>query len=218
MKEFLIVLFRTVFFYFFVMTMYRLMGKREIGQLGVVDLIVSILIAELVAISIENTSDSIFLTIIPIVLLVALEIVLARMSLKSKRIRTFFGGKPSIIIEKGKVNYKEMVKQRYTMDDLLFELRQKSIKSLESIEYALLEPNGKLSIFEKKLFDKNCPLPLIVDGEIQVSTLKLIKKSKLWLREILRQKRLAVSDVFYCFYKGYSLYIIKKDELIEKKL
>lgn len=218
MKEFLIVLFRTVFFYFFVMAMYRMMGKREIGQLGVVDLIVSILIAEMVAISIENTSDSIFMTIIPIALLVILEIVLARISLKSKKLRTFFGGKPSIIIEKGKVNYKEMVKQRYTMDDLLFELRQKSIKSLESIEYAFLEPNGKLSIFEKKLFDKNCPLPLIVDGEIQMSTLKLIKKSKIWLREILRQKRLSVSDVFYCFYKGYSLYIIKKDELIEKKI
>lgn len=214
MKEFLIVLFRTVFFYFFVMTMYRIMGKREVGQLGVVDLIVSILIAELVAISIENTSDSIFLTIIPIGLLVVLEIVLAKISLKSKKIRTFFGGKPSIIIDKGKVDYQEMVRQRYTMDDLLLELRQKGIKSLESVEYAFLEPNGKLSIFERKLFDKNLPLPLIVDGEIQSHTLKLINKSKLWLRECLRKQNLSVNDVFYCFYKGYSLYVIKKGELI----
>lgn len=214
MKEFLIVLFRTVFFYFFVMTMYRIMGKREVGQLGVVDLIVSILIAELVAISIENTSDSIFMTIIPIGLLVVLEIALAKLALKSKKVRTFFGGKPSIIIDRGKVDYKEMVKQRYTMDDLLFELRQKSIKSLENVEYALLEPNGKLSIFEKKLFDKNCPMPLIVDGEIQTSTLKLIKKSKMWLKENLRKQNLCPSDVFYCFYKGYTLYIVKKNELI----
>lgn len=214
MKEFLIVLFRTVFFYFFVMTMYRIMGKREVGQLGVVDLIVSILIAELVAISIENTSDSIFMTIIPIGLLVVLEIALAKLALKSKKVRTFFGGKPSIIIDRGKVDYKEMVKQRYTMDDLLFELRQKSIKSLETVEYALLEPNGKLSIFEKKLFDKNCPMPLIVDGEIQTSTLKLIKKSKMWLKENLRKQNLCPSDVFYCFYKGYTLYIVKKNELI----
>ncbi len=214
MKEFLLVLFRTVFFYFFVMAMYRMMGKREVGQLGVVDLIVSILIAELVAISIENLEDSIFLTIIPIALLVALEIGLARLSLKSKRVRTFFGGKPSIIIDRGRVDYKEMVKQRYTMDDLLFELRQKSIKSLESVEYAFLEPNGKLSIFEKKLFDKNYPLPLIVDGEIQLSTLRLIKKSKLWLHESLRKKNLAVRDVFYCFYKGTNLYVVKKDELV----
>ena len=214
MKEFLIVLFRTVFFYFFVMTMYRIMGKREVGQLGVVDLIVSILIAELVAISIENTSDSIFMTIIPIGLFVVLEIALAKLALKSKKVRTFFGGKPSIIIDRGKVDYKEMVKQRYTMDDLLFELRQKSIKSLETVEYALLEPNGKLSIFEKKIFDKNCPMPLIVDGEIQTSTLKLIKKSKIWLKESLRKQNLCPSDVFYCFYKGYTLYIVKKNELI----
>lgn len=211
----MIVLFRTVFFYFFVMFMYRIMGKREVGQLGVVDLIVSILIAELVAISIENTSDSIFLTIIPIGLLVVLEIVLARISLKSKKVRTFFGGKPSIIIDRGRVDYKEMVRQRYTMDDLLLELRQKSIKSLESIEYAFLEPNGKLSIFEKKLFDKNCPLPLIVDGEIQTTTLRKIGKTKLWLREKLKTQNLSVQDVFYCFYKGYNLYIIKNGDLID---
>lgn len=216
MEDFFIVLFRTTFFYFFVMAMYRIMGQREIAQLGVVDLIVSILIAELVAISIENTGDSIFLTIIPIALLVVLEIVLARLALKSKKIRTIFGGKPSVIIEKGKVNFKEMVRQRYTMDDLLFELRQKSIKSLESIEYALLEPNGKLSIFEKKLFDKNVPLPLIVDGQIQYSTLRLIGKNKLWLKTQLFDKQLTPEDVFYCFYKGMNLYIVKKDDLLNK--
>lgn len=215
MKEMFMVLFRTVFFYFFVMFMFRLMGKREVGQLGVVDLIVSILIAELVAISIENTNDTIFLTVVPIVVLVGLEIFLAHLALKSKRIRTFFGGKPSVIIDRGKVDYKEMTRQRYTVDDLLFELRQKSIKSIEDVEYALLEPNGKLSIFETKLFDKTYPLPLIVDGEIQVSTLKRIKKTRAWLYGILSKNSLAVDDIFYCFYKGYKLFIIKKTDLIE---
>lgn len=212
------VLWRTIFFYFFVMAMYRLMGKREIGQLGVVDLIVSILIAELVAISIENVEDSIFLTIIPIGLLVALEIMLARLSLKSKKVRTFFGGKPSLIIDKGKVNYKEMVKQRYTIDDLLLELRQQSIKSLETVDYAILEPNGKLSIFKRQFFDKNCPLPLIVDGDIQTSTLRFIKKSRIWLLSILAKKNIPLDEVFYCFYKGYSLYIIKKSQLVNKNV
>lgn len=215
MKDLLLVLFRTVFFYFFVMFMYRIMGKREVGQLGVVDLIVSILIAELVAISIENIKDSMFLTIIPIVALVLLEIILARIALKSKRIRVFFGGKPSVIIDKGRVDYKEMVRQRYTIDDLLLELRQKGIKSLETIEYALLEPNGKLSIFEKKVFDKNLPLPIIVDGEIQTSTLKRINKTKIWLDYILKKNNLTASDVFYCFFKGYKLFIIKKNDLID---
>lgn len=214
MKEIFMVLFRTVFFYFFVMFMFRLMGKREVGQLGVVDLIVSILIAELVAISIENIEDTILLTIIPIVALVTLEIFLARIALKSKSIRTFFGGKPSVIIDRGRVDYKEMTRQRYTIDDLLFELRQKSIKSIEDVEYALLEPNGKLSIFERKIFNKTYPMPLIVDGEIQTSTLRRIKKTRTWLLAILKKNSLATEDVFYCFYKGYKLFIIKKSDLL----
>lgn len=144
----------------------RVMGKREVGQLGVEDLIVSVLIAELVAISIENVKTSIWLTVIPIIALVILELILASIALKSKRFRTFFDGKPSLIISSGKVNFKEMVKQRYTIDDLLFELRQKGIKSIESVEYAFLESNGKLSIFEKKILDKSYPMPLIVDGEL----------------------------------------------------
>jgi len=193
--------------------MFRLMGKREVGQLGIVDLVVSILIAELVAISIENTKDSIFLTIIPIAILVGLEIFLARMSLKSKKVRTFFGGKPSIIIDKGKVDYKEMIRQRYTMDDLMFELRQKEIKSLEDVDYALLEPNGKLSIFKNKILDKAYPMPLIVDGVVQTSTLKRIKKTRAWLDQILWKNKITKNDVFYCFYKGYKLFIIKYSDL-----
>lgn len=194
--------------------MFRIMGKREVGQLGIIDLIVSILIAELVAISIENIKASVFITIIPIVALVALELLLGYTSLKSKKFRTFFDGKPSIIIDSGKVNYKEMVRQRYTMDDLLFELRQRGIKSLENIEYALLEANGKLSIFEKKILDTDYPLPLIIDGEVQFSTLKKINKTKFWLDNILRKKQIVYDEIFYCFYKKNSLYIIKRDELV----
>lgn len=209
------VLFRTVFFYFFVMIAFRIMGKREIAQLGVIDLIVSILVAELVAISIENTEDSLWNTVIPIGALVILELGLAFASLKSKKFRSFFDGRPSIIIDSGKVNYKEMVKQRYTLDDLLMELRLKGIKSIESVEYALLETNGELSIFEKKIFDKNYPLPLIVDGEIQFSTLHRIHKSKLWLEYMLKKEKIPLNKIFYCFYKGTKLFIIKREDLLE---
>ena len=133
MKEILLTLYRTAFFYFFVLLMYRLMGKREIAQLGVVDLMISLLIAELVAISIENLDKSVFLVVIPILVLTALEIGLDYLSLKSKRFRNLFEGKTTMIIVNGKVNYKEMVKNRYTIDNLLFELRQKGIKYLEDI-------------------------------------------------------------------------------------
>lgn len=215
MMELLTVMFRTVFFYFFVILMFRLMGKREIGQLGVIDLIVSILIAELIAISIENIEDSIFLSIIPIVMLVVLEILIAFISIKSRKIRVFFDGKPSLIISNGKINYHEMVKQRYSMDNLLLELRQNSIKNIDEVEYAFLEPNGKLSIFKYNIFRSKSayPMPLILDGSIQYKALKHIGKNKSWLEKVLNSKNLLIEDVFYCFYKNKKLFIIRKNDV-----
>ena len=136
--DLLIITVKTIFFYFFIILAYRIMGKREVAQLGITDLIVSILIAELVAISIENFNDTILNTVIPISLLVLLEVLLAFISIKSKKIRYFFDGKPSLIISNGQINYKEMVKLRYSLEDLLFQLRQNSIKSIEEVEYAFL--------------------------------------------------------------------------------
>lgn len=213
--ELLQVVYRTIFFYFFVILCFRLMGKREIGQLGVIDLIVSILIAELIAISIENIEDSIFVTIVPIALLVILEISIAFISIKSRKVRVFFDGKPSLIICNGKVNYHEMVKQRYSMDNLLLSLRQNSIKSLDEIEYAFLEANGKLSIFKYNFFKTNSPypMPLILDGSIQKKALKHINKNMNWLENALNSKNLNFEDIFYCFYKNKKLFIIKKTEV-----
>lgn len=207
--------FRTVFFYFFVTLAYRLMGKREIGQLGVIDLIVSILIAELVAISIENINDPIYLTIVPIISLVILEIVFGLIAIKSRKFRTIFDGKPSLIICNGKINYKEMVKQRYTLDDLLISLRQKEIKDIESVEYAFLEPNGKLSIFKYNPFKikSSYPMPLILDGSVQKKALKYIHKNESWLNNELSKNGLVVNDVFYAFYKGKKIFVIKKSEV-----
>ena len=209
------IIFRTIFFYFFVILCFRLMGKREIGQLGVIDLIVSILIAELIAISIENIEDGIFLTIIPIVILVVLEIVIAYVSIKSRKIRVFFDGKPSLIISNGKINYNEMVKQRYSMDNLLLSLRQNSIKNIDDVEYAFLEPNGELSIFKYNFFKtkSSYPMPLILDGSVQKGALKHINKNENWLEEVLSSKNLKFEDIFYCFYKKNKLFIIKRTDL-----
>lgn len=213
MDLFLIV-FKTIFFYFFVVLVYRMMGKREIGQLGIIDLIVSILIAELVAISIENYETSMIFTIIPVFVLVFLEISFAFFSMKSKNLRRLLDGKTSLIIYGGKLNYKEMVKQRYSVDDLLLSLRQKQIKSIEQVEFAFLESNGKLSTF---LFEKNknlYPMPLIVDGIINDETLARINKNTKWLKNELLKKNIDIENIFYAFYKEKSLFIIKKTELI----
>ncbi len=209
------VLFRTIFFYFFVLISYRIMGKREIGQLGVIDLIVSILIAELVAISIEEYKQPMAYTIIPIFCLVALEVLFAFISIKSRKFRTLFDGKPSLIIVNGKINYKEMVKQRYSLDDLLVSLRQKEIRDLSIVEYAFLEPNGQLSVFKYNLFKLKSPYPqgLILDGELQYKVLKYIRKTPEWINNELLKNNLTIKDVFYAFYKNKKIYIIKKTDV-----
>lgn len=205
-------LFRTVFFYFFVVIAYRIMGKREISQLEVIDLIVSILMAELIAISIENIDEPIILAIVPIVALVILEIVLAKISLKSKKFNEVMTGKPSLIIVNGKLNFKELVKQRYSLNNLLLELRQKSIKNISDVEYAFLEPNGKLSIFKYNIFKtkSDYPMPLILEGNIEIGTLKHIKKDEAWLLNKINKKGYKLEDIFYCFYKNNKIYIINK--------
>ena len=210
-----IVLFRTVFFYFFVLISYRIMGKREIGQLGVIDLIVSILIAELVAISIEEFDQPMVLTILPIAMLVALEVIFAFISIKSRKFRTVFDGKPSLIIVNGKINYKEMIKQRYSLDDLLVSLRQKEIRDIEMVEYAFLEPNGELSVFKYNFFKMHSPYPvaLILDGVLQKNVLKHIKKTEDWVVDELAKKNLLIKDIFYAFYKNKKIFIIKKNDI-----
>src|SRR5574344_1508986 len=191
------------------------MGKREIGQLGVVDLIVSILIAELVAISIENKNDSIFLTILPISVLVLLEIFLAFLTMKFRFLRVFLDGKPSLIIYNGKINFKEMVKQRYNLDDLMLQMRQKEIRNIEEIEYAFLEPNGKLSIFKYNYFKIKSPypMPIVVDGLVNKKSLERIHKSEVWLRHQLIKNKITLNNVFYAFYRNKQIFIIKKNQL-----
>jgi len=132
------IVWRTIFFYFFVSILYRLMGKREIGQLGLLDLVVSLLIAELGAISIEKFNDNIFYTIIPISILAGLEILFARLTMKFRKLGRFFEGKPTMLIQEGKVIYNNLVKERYSIDDLLSNLRQDSITSIEDVRYAIL--------------------------------------------------------------------------------
>lgn len=203
------IILRTIFFYFYVTFIYRMMGKREIGQLSLIDLVVSILIAELGAISIENYNDSIFNTIVPITLLTILEILIAFIKLRNRKIGRFFEGKPTVLINEGRVIYSNLEKERYSLDDLLRELRQNNIYSIEDVRYAILETNGKLSIFPYKLLKNELiPLPLIIEGKVQYTTLKMIGKNEMWLNKILRDNNVSISSVFYAVYKRKELYII----------
>lgn len=211
--ELLIVSIRTILFYFVIFIIYRIMGKREIGQLGIIDLIVSILIAELAVISIEDYKISLWYSLIPIITLTILQLSLAFLTLKVPKIRAFLDGNPSIIIKYGKLNYKEMVKQKYNIEDLLVQIREKGYRSIEEIEYAILENNGTLSVFPKDKEKTPYPIPIILDGTIIKETLKDINKSEKWLNNLIREKGLILENIFYAFYKDKNLFVIKNSDL-----
>src|SRR5690625_1290972 len=152
--EFGTIIVRTVVVYFYLLMTLRLMGKREIGELSVLDFVVAIMFAEFAVISIEDLSKPLSVTFIPIFVLLIIQVLLAFLSLKFPRFREFIDGKPSFLIKHGKINEKEMKKQRYNSDDLLMQIRDKNIKDVADVEFAILEPTGELSVFPKKEKDR----------------------------------------------------------------
>ncbi len=200
------ILIRTFVGYFILLLMLKIMGKREIGQLSLFDLIILLSIADIMIIGIENYNLNYWYVVLPIVLLTFLQKLIAFIILKSKKLRKVFDGDESIIIFKGKINIKEMKKLCYNFDDLLSQLRQKDIRSISEVEYAVLENSGKLSVF--KYSNINCfPLPIIVSGEIEEKNLKLIGKDLKWVEEELKDKKVLLKDVYSAFYEDGKLKI-----------
>lgn len=202
---------RTVLLYLTVLVLMRIMGKREVGQLSLFDLVVAIMIAELAAIPLSETSIPISHGIFPIVTLVMLQMSLAFITLKSQTARKVIEGTPSIIIEKGRLLEEEMRRLRYNVDDMMMQMREQGIYRLEEVEYAILETNGKLSIILKS--DKRpvipsdlgvtppyegLPTPLISDGKLKKENLALAKKDVTWLEQTLTsQYKCGIAGVLY---------------------
>lgn len=206
------IIFRTVLFYFLVVIAYKIMGKREVGELGVFDFIISMLISQLIAICIENYKDPIWFVIVPTLILVLFQIVFSFLSLKSNKFRDILDGKESVIISNGKLNFSEMKKQKYNLNDLLLQLRDKGIRTIEEVDYAILETNGKLSVFQKQDDNNNVfPLPLVLDGVIEENNLKFINKTRKWLNNELNKKKINLDNIFYAFYKDDEIYVIESE-------
>ncbi|MFC7393216.1 YetF domain-containing protein [Scopulibacillus cellulosilyticus] len=214
------VILRTIFLYIVILVTFRMMGKREIGQLSIVDFVVSIMIAELAVISIEDPNKPLFVMIVPILLLLLIQMLLSALSLKSKALRELFDGKPATIIKEGKIDEHEMRKQRYNFDDLLTQLREQNIKNITDVEFGVLEPNGKLSVLKKSDYENNdekisaMSFPLILDGKVQKQNLEKINQTPLWLRQQLRNLGFRdVKQISYCVLDDDgTFYIDIKDE------
>lgn len=218
---------RTIIVYFAVFLAMRLMGKREIGKLSVFDLVNSIMIAELAVLIIEDTKSNMIEGLLPMATLVTIQIILAYISLKNDKLRKSFDGLPSTIIEHGKIRDAEMGKLRYTIDDLLYQLRENKVPNPADVEFATLETTGKLTVVDKQSMGKNqsakgnkvpiryggLPLPLIMDGKVQDENLQKIGQTRFWLKDQLRRRGIReFKDVFLCTLDHKSqLYIDLKD-------
>lgn len=213
MEEYLIIVGRTLFLYAVILLIFRLMGKREIGELSILDLVVYIMIAELAVVAIETPDSEILKNVLPMLLLMVVQIVLALFSLKSKTFRDVVDGKPTIIINKGKIDENAMRKQRYNFDDLLLQLREKDIAKISDVEFAILESSGTLSVFEKRKAKRGITIPLIIDGTIQKTNLETINKSDFWLRQELRKEGFKeLSKISFCSYENGQFYVDLLDE------
>ena len=204
---------RTIILYIFLVITVRIMGKRQIGELQPSELVVTILISELAAIPMQDLGIPLFNGIIPILTLLACEMILSFFMLKSIKVRKIFSGTPSVIITNGVIDQAEMKKNRFTIDDLMEELRLKNVSSVEEVSKAIMETNGKLSVFIRGTLspvtpetmqlpakDKCIPIPLIVDGKLIKENLAL---AKLGLDEIdneMNKNNLAnLKDVFFMY-------------------
>ncbi len=213
MSELAMMIVRTIFLYLLILIIFRLMGKREIGELSVFDLVVNIMIAEMAVMAIEETTTVMLHSVASIIVLMMIQITMARLSLKSKKFRDLVDGSPTIIINQGKIDEKAMRQQRYNFDDLLQQLREKDIHNIADVEFAILEPSGKLSVFEKDKMEDDITLPLIIDGKIQMDHLRRIKQTELWMKQQLKKKGYPdISKIAFCSIQNGQFYIDLIDE------
>ena len=216
---------KTVAIYFFLTIIMRLMGKRQLGELDVCELVITILLSEIASIPISNPDRPLLDAIVPISVLALLEILTSILILKSTFFKRILSSKPAVIIAQGKVDFKIMKKVRISIEELISQIRQNGIYDLEEVDYAILEENGKMSIIPKSKYRQPDKIDLsipddgkglmhlvISDGVINTHSLDLLGHDKKWLTSKLNRHHLSPKDVFCmtCNDAG-ELYIINND-------
>lgn len=207
----LVLVVRTLILYGVVIIAMRIMGKRQLGELQPSELVVAIMISDLASVPMQTIDTPLLSGILPVLTLVVAEVMLSYLSLKSKRIRTFLSGEPSIIIYNGHINEKELARQRFNIDDLLEELRANNCHDVSDVEVAVIETSGKLSVIPKdraravtvedmglaNVRRDGLPYNLIADGSVNKDELRRLGKSEKWLENEIKKHGInSVREVF----------------------
>ena len=205
---FYILIIKIISMYFLIIIIHRLFEKRNLSDLKIYEFLLLILINTLMfnVLIVDDIID----TLICIFVLLLLYTFLNYLILKNYNFRKVLDGKPIVIIKNGKFDFTEMSKLKYSLDDILRELRLKGIKNIENVKYAILEKNGSMSIFSD---NSDYPLPLILDGIIDNEALREIKKDYKWIISILKNKNIELNDVYYAFYVEGKTFVIRKSNL-----
>ena len=198
---------RTVLVYLVLIAGVRLMGKRQVGQMEPSEFVVTMLVANLATIPLEEEGVPLSAGLIPILTVLALEILLATLSLRSVFLRKLLCGKPVILIENGRILRENLRRTRVTLDELTGHLREKDVLDPRAVQFAILETNGNLSVFPYpkerpasaaeagiKAKPQHLPITLISDGKIIHPNLPLVRKDEAWIRKVLAQRRCDIED------------------------
>ncbi len=217
---------RTIILYTVLIAVIRLMGKRQIGQMEPSEFVVTMLVANLASIPMQDSGIPLFSGFIPIVTVLGVELVLSHLSLKSIWLRKLLCGKPVILIENGNVLQRNLQKTRVTLDELTGHLREKDVLDLSSVQYAILETNGNLSVFpypkERPASAKDAgittrkqylPLTIISDGVLMPENLQKAGKDPKWVQRVLRERQASVRDTWLLTVDGADHILFYRKEL-----
>ena len=201
------IILKCIIVYIVILLSLKFMGKREIGQVSLFDLAIILIISDILVIGIDENNKYFWFYFIGVIVLIIIQRLISVILLKFKKLRKIFDGEESVIIYDGRLNIKEMKKQRYNMDDLITQLRLNDVSSIKDIKYLILENNGNISCFKYEDNPSN-PFPLIVSGQIEEKNLRLLNITESWINKKLKQKNLKIEDVYYASYEEDDLYIV----------
>lgn len=220
------IFFRTIIIFLFVLISMRIMGKRQIGEMEISELVITLLLSDLATQPITNSNIPLLYGIVPIIILLCLEVIISFLSTKSSIMKKLLSPSPTVLINKGVLDQKALVKMRITLEELLSELRQNGIIDINEVYYAILEENGKISVIPKA----NCaPLTakdmniqnkekgiihaIVIDGKIDRSALKSANKSEKWIETVSRENKIyKLKDIMLlAINEQNEITLIKKD-------
>ncbi|MBO7292919.1 MAG: DUF421 domain-containing protein [Clostridia bacterium] len=203
------ILARTVLLYVLVTVAIRAMGKRQVGELEMSELVTTLLLSQLATLPIEDPEIPLAYVTLPLFLIVSFEIVITFLKSRVNFLKKIFESRPSILVDRGVIDQAELGRMRITVDELLSEVRQQGYRDIREIEYAILEENGKFSLLPRmetepptradtgmSVAETGCAFPLVADGVIDRDLLHRIGRDEAWLREVCRQEGTAPEELF----------------------